>query len=269
MSRTRLLKPGFWKNELLAELPFEGRLLFQGLWNLADREGRLEDRPLRIKAEVFPFDNVKVDDLLAGLAERGFILRYTAEAVAVIQVVKFSEHQTPHPRETLSVLPKPCLGHVEARPRTPVSVSVLVSVSDSKDSSEPPSAASEPVLVFPCVGQRAEWVLRTEHVTDWQALYPPLDVLAECRKALAWLHATPSRRKTAGGMPRFLVGWLNRSADDCRQAPRGAPDRRSYTPTAHPNYDQWPAECRSLHNGECGNYQAHSFRMMRDEEKTA
>jgi len=32
------------------------RLLYPGLWMLADREGRLEDRPLRIKAEILPYD---------------------------------------------------------------------------------------------------------------------------------------------------------------------------------------------------------------------
>ena len=63
--RARNLKPGFFKNEDLAELPFEGRLLFAGLWCLADREGRLEDRPKRIKAEIFAFDSVDVDKLLS------------------------------------------------------------------------------------------------------------------------------------------------------------------------------------------------------------
>jgi hypothetical protein len=33
------------------------RLLFTGLWCLADREGRLEDRPAEIKAEIFSYDD--------------------------------------------------------------------------------------------------------------------------------------------------------------------------------------------------------------------
>ena len=49
MARARNIKPGFFKNEFLAEMPCEVRLLFIGLWTLADREGRLEDRPKRIK----------------------------------------------------------------------------------------------------------------------------------------------------------------------------------------------------------------------------
>ena len=66
MARARNIKPSFFTNEDLVELPFEDRLLFIGLWTLADREGRLEDRPKRIKMAVFPADNVDVDAQVIG-----------------------------------------------------------------------------------------------------------------------------------------------------------------------------------------------------------
>ena len=44
MARARNIKPGFFKNELLVGLPYEYRLLFIGLWTIADRDGRFEDR---------------------------------------------------------------------------------------------------------------------------------------------------------------------------------------------------------------------------------
>ena len=71
MARARNLKPAFFTNDLLAEIEPLGRLLFQGLWCLADREGRLVDRPKRIKAELFPYDDADVDVLLSALAARG------------------------------------------------------------------------------------------------------------------------------------------------------------------------------------------------------
>lgn len=228
MARTRLLKPGFFKNEQLAELPMAARLLFAGLWLLADRDGRLEDRPRRIKAELFPFDDVDVDDLLAGLSDRGFILRYQAEAVAVIQIVKFLEHQTPHVRETGGNLPSPDKAVQStnlAQKRTPVSVSVSVSVPVSVESVE--ADASTPVASFPCVGRDPQWALLDAQVQEWAALYPNLDVLDECRKALAWIQANQGHRKTAKGMPRFLVGWLNRSVErGGRRQAVSAPARR-------------------------------------------
>jgi hypothetical protein len=112
MARARNIKPGFFKNEDLTDLPYEARLLFIGLWTLADREGRLEDRPKRIKGEIFPFDSVTVgstNELLDKLNELGFIARYKAEGHDCIQVLKFNKHQNPHKYEKESILPPmPC-----------------------------------------------------------------------------------------------------------------------------------------------------------------
>lgn len=105
--RARLIKPGYFKNDALAALPMAARILFSGLWCLADRAGRLEDRPLRIKAEVLPYDNVDVDALLSDLHQAGFILRYTDGAHQFIQVEGFGRHQTPHVREPESFIPPP------------------------------------------------------------------------------------------------------------------------------------------------------------------
>ena len=82
------------------------RLLFAGLWTLADREGRLEDRPKRIKAELFPYETVDCDALLNELNGRGFIVRYMAGG-SFIQVVSFPKHQSPHMREPASSIPPP------------------------------------------------------------------------------------------------------------------------------------------------------------------
>lgn len=105
MSRARNIKPGFFKNELLAELDISVRMLFIGLWLLADREGRLEDRPKRIKAELFAYDNIDVDAGLNALQELGFINRYGDGLY--IQVIRFRKHQNPHVKEAASVIPAP------------------------------------------------------------------------------------------------------------------------------------------------------------------
>lgn len=107
MARARNIKPGFFSNDELVELPFEGRLLFIGLWTIADRAGRLLDRPKKIKMDLFPADNVDVEALLTSLAERGFIRRYEAEDLRCIQVVNWNKHQNPHVKEVPSILPEP------------------------------------------------------------------------------------------------------------------------------------------------------------------
>lgn len=117
MPRARNLKPGFFKNEDLVELPFEDRLLFAGLWTLADRRGVLEDRPKRIKMEVFPADNVDVDESLSRLADRGLLIRYDANGTRAIFIPAFARHQNPHKNEGSSAIPLPaeCSQGVDSR----------------------------------------------------------------------------------------------------------------------------------------------------------
>jgi hypothetical protein len=81
-------------------------VLFISLWTLADKQGRLEDRPLRVRAETFPYrENIDINGYLTELERTGFIQRYSVSGQAIIQVVNFSKHQSPHNTEKDSVLP--------------------------------------------------------------------------------------------------------------------------------------------------------------------
>jgi len=116
MPRARSLKPGFFKNELLAEIDPLGRLLFEGMWCEADREGRLEDRPKRLKAEYLPYDDCDADELIQALADRGFVIRYEVEGCRYIQVTNFARHQNPHKAEKPSSIPAPHGTNNEQKP---------------------------------------------------------------------------------------------------------------------------------------------------------
>jgi len=76
------------------------------------------------------------------------------------------------------------------------------------------------VLTFPVIGKGGPtWSLRKAQVDRWTELYPTLDIVAEARKASAWIEAADSRRKTFVGMERFLVNWLNRAVEMRRGGP--------------------------------------------------
>lgn len=107
--RARNLKPGFFSNELLGKAdPLIG-ILFQGLWCSADREGRLEDRPLRLCGQIFPYrrsvTEKRVHTWLQWLHDEGFITRYSVDKSSYIQINEFLKHQTPHSKERLSEIP--------------------------------------------------------------------------------------------------------------------------------------------------------------------
>lgn len=128
MPRARSLKPGFFSNEDLIELPFEYRLLFAGLWTMADRAGRLEDRPKRIKLTIFPGDSVDCEAGLVALASKSFIQRYEVGSIRYIQICAWSKHQSPHIKETASTIPAPC------EPGADTSVAALTPSSLTPDS---------------------------------------------------------------------------------------------------------------------------------------
>lgn len=107
MARSRNIKPGFFTNDELAGIEPLGRLIFIGLWTIADREGRLEDRPKKIKVEILPYDDVNVDEMLNQLASKGFIVRYEIDGNKYIQIANFIKHQNPHHKEIPSVIPAP------------------------------------------------------------------------------------------------------------------------------------------------------------------
>jgi len=107
MSRSRNIKPGFFRNADLVELPVETRLLFIGLWTMADREGRLADRPKQIKMELYPADGFEVDAMLGQLHDCGFIKRYESNKIKCIQITNFLKHQNPHHAEKPSLIPAP------------------------------------------------------------------------------------------------------------------------------------------------------------------
>jgi hypothetical protein len=111
MARARNIKPSFFTNEELVELSFGTRLLFIGLWTLADRDGRLDDRPKKIKMGLFPADDFNVDLALNELQERGFLERYEIENNKYIQILTFQKHQNPHKDEKASTIPAPCKHH--------------------------------------------------------------------------------------------------------------------------------------------------------------
>ncbi len=108
MARSRNIKPSLFKNEILGSEDPLLTILFESLWTLADREGRLEDRPLRIKAETFPYRSVPhFDDLMQKLVRYGFVQRYQVAGIPLLQIVNFARHQHPHITEKASELPAP------------------------------------------------------------------------------------------------------------------------------------------------------------------
>jgi hypothetical protein len=135
--RSRNIKPGFFKNDELAEIDPLGRILFIGLWCLADRDGRLESRSKKIKAEVLPYDTCNITKLLRDLEAKNFIIQYSVNGCNYIQINNFQKHQHPHIKEAESTIPAPDLHQIDMVRKRLIPDSLLL-IPDIPDSGSPP-----------------------------------------------------------------------------------------------------------------------------------
>ncbi len=57
------------------------------------------------------------------------------------------------------------------------------------------------------------WPVTYDYIGQLQGTYPGIDVGQQLNAMHGWLDANPAKRKTAGGMKRFITSWLNRAKE--------------------------------------------------------
>jgi len=228
--RIRTIKPSFFTDATIIGLPFEARLAFIGLWCHADRDGRLVCRARDLKLSLFPDQPIDFSKMLSLMSDAKLIQLYTIDGEAYIQIVNFNKHQIPHVKEKASTLPAPG-EHSASTVRAPVEP-LWSGKGKGREGNGVTTLASSPsakvingALWYPILGPRKTWPLEQEQIDEWAKLYSGVDVMAECKKALAWVSAS-NLKKTERGMNRFLVNWLNRATD--RGGGTGTTPRQRY-----------------------------------------
>lgn len=99
MARARNIKPQFFTNDELSELPPLARLLFIGLWTIADFKGCFEYKPKRLKVQLLPYDDCDIEQLVSALDKSRFISIYSVQGQTFGKVLNFNKHQNPHKNE--------------------------------------------------------------------------------------------------------------------------------------------------------------------------
>jgi hypothetical protein len=140
--RIRTVKPQFFQDERLYDIEINTglpiRVIFIGLWCVADREGRFDWNPRRLKVQILPHDeSVDFGAALEALSEGGFIFDYHSGGKDFGCIPGFRSHQVINNRESPSSRPDP----VSDDPEKP---------SVEKPSVEKPSA-KKPVVEKPVV----------------------------------------------------------------------------------------------------------------------
>lgn len=117
MARIRSIKPDFWTDEKVVELTFPARLLFIGLWNFADDDGRMVYSPKKIKMQIFPSDNLNISELFGEIRRELMINIYLIDEIEYLQIINFKNHQKIDKR-TPSKIPE-CSQTIQLPPNPP------------------------------------------------------------------------------------------------------------------------------------------------------
>jgi hypothetical protein len=99
MARARNIKPSFFTNEQVSDNCPLGRLLFIGLWTMADYKGDLEWKEKTLKIQLLPWDECSLRELAINLDKSGLIRFYSDGNKIYINIPNFEKHQNPHKNE--------------------------------------------------------------------------------------------------------------------------------------------------------------------------
>ena len=86
-----------------------------------------------------------------------------------------------------------------------------------------PQAAHTPPVISLILNDGTFFNIVSADVSKWEALYPNVDILQQLRNMAGWCDANPTRRKTRGGVRRFITAWLAREQDKGGKAPQNKP----------------------------------------------
>lgn len=115
MARSRNIKPGIITNDELASTSSFARLVFIYSWMLADYNGNLEYKPVKLKVQTLPYDDVDIDGLVTELERFGFVKRYEENGSRYMHICNFKKHQNPHKNESSRGSDIPTPESVESR----------------------------------------------------------------------------------------------------------------------------------------------------------
>jgi hypothetical protein len=114
MARNRMVKPEFWSDEKIGALSPVARLLFVGIWNFSDDEGKISGNMRFLKSSIFPYDKFAVEKYAKELEVALLICPYITNRSQYYFVRNFNKHQRidkPQP----SRLPDPRLSDPRVR----------------------------------------------------------------------------------------------------------------------------------------------------------
>lgn len=221
----RIIKESICRSEEIDSLSWFEEVLFYRLIVTCDDFGRYDGRAKIIKGSCFPLKDITEKDIskaLGRLSEVGLVRVYETQGRPYLQLVTWAAHQRIRNQKSKypgfdedSVLltfdskgqPKETSDNKCVRNPTQ---SESKSESKTNICSEQPVAAEqiEPPVITLTLNTGEEYPITQSYINELMELYPAVDVMQELRTMKGWCNSNPRKRKTAGGIQRFINSWI-------------------------------------------------------------
>lgn len=199
MARIRTVKPEFWTDEKVVSLSPLARLLFIGLWNFVDDEGRAAYSPARLKMQILPSDSADIAELLGEIRREKLIVVYTVDDKDYFQVCGFSKHQKVDRRVSSKLPPPPISPDFPRFPPTSsdgsrIKEGIKEGIKEENNNTVLKGKNGAYAFQHGCVK------LTEEHLAQWRGAFPHISVTGELIAGEPWLVKQKSWFNAAAGM---------------------------------------------------------------------
>lgn len=93
MPRQRAINPEFWVDDTLSNISLNARLFYIGTWNFSDDYGVIEFSLPKLKVQIFPYDDVKIQPLVEELVIAHRLIEFEAENKKWLYIKNFLKWQ--------------------------------------------------------------------------------------------------------------------------------------------------------------------------------
>lgn len=155
-----------------------------------------------------------IDAAIHGLAAKGCVSLYAVGGKPYFWFPTWGEHQRirdckpkyPAPEES-DASPQVAASCGELPPESNPNPNPNPNTNPKNVCAEPETVSAPPVIELP-LNDGTMYPISQEQCQEWAGLYPAVDVIQQLRQMRGWLDANPTRRKTKGGIKRFVTNWL-------------------------------------------------------------
>lgn len=196
---TRLLREGIISSPRVNSLSPLAELFYRRLMSIVDDYGRFYAAPMSLRAACYPLrlDSVRDSDVAKWLSECAssrLLVVYEVASVRYLEMLDFRQQV----RAKKSKYPE------KPQDAEQVPSERLAPAKRTNGADDPTPVVAQ----IPIIG--GEWDIHQSFIEEMTRIYSGVDVPQTISEIRGWCIGNPTRLKTAAGVKRFVVAWLQR-----------------------------------------------------------